>query len=80
MNRNLIAGICGTIEVVCICGLAAIGLKRNKDAYDAEIKCINAQCEMLKTKIDNAFKDVEIKVLKEELAKLKGESEKEEEA
>ena len=73
MNRNLIAGICVTIEVVCVCRLAAIGL-------NAEIKCVNAQYEMLKTKIDNAFKDVEIKVLKEELAKLKGESEKEEEA
>ena len=61
MNRNLIAGICGTIEVVCICGLAAIGLKRNKDAYDAEINVslLNAKC--LKRKSTMRLKMLKLK-------------------
>lgn len=80
MNGRAIIAICTTIEVIGICGLAAIGLKRNEDAYKAEIKCINAESEMFKAKIDCVYKDAEIKFLKEEIAKLKRGENNEEEA
>lgn len=73
MNGRVLIGLCTTVEVVCISALAAIGLKRNNDAYKAE-------CELLKSKIDCMFKDAEIKILEKELSDLKEKYEVKEES
>ena len=70
MNKFLL-GLCTAVELVCIGGLTAIGLKRNNDAYKAEIKCIDLEWKLLKEQLDVACKDIEIEQLKRELKKLK---------
>ena len=70
---GLIAGLCTVVELGCIIALAGIGLKRNNDAYEAEMKCIDLELE-------NINKDVEISMLNYDLKQLKGKYEAEEEA
>lgn len=79
MNGRVIIGVCTTIEMVCLTTLGAIALKRNRDAYKAEIKCINAEGELFRAKVDGIFKDVQIKILEKELAELKAKYEGNEE-
>lgn len=61
---GLIAGLCTVVELGCIIGLAGIGLKRNEDAYKAEMKCVDLT-------LDNIMKDCEIYDLKHEIEQLK---------
>ncbi len=74
MNK-IIMGVCTVIEFGCIAGLAAIGLKRNKDAYNAEMKYIKASCELACEQLSGIRKDVEIRKLEKELEILKGKTE-----
>lgn len=76
MNK-FVVGLCTLVELGCITGLAAIGLKRNNDCYKAECKLINEQVEHFKTQMEVIDKDYEIKVLKKELEKLKSQEKEE---
>lgn len=71
--RKLVFGVGTLIELGCIGALAYIGLKRNNDAYNAEMKCLDLQ-------LKNVALDIENHSLKRENAKLKEEEIKEEEA
>lgn len=68
--RNFILGVCTLVEITGIVGLAAIGLKRNNDAYNAEMKAIELEGKLFVQKVDCAIKDAEIKQLKKELEEL----------
>lgn len=70
MNK-FIYGLCTIVELGCIVSLAGIGLKRNNDAYKAECKRIEAECNLMRCEIDGVFKDMRIKQLEEELEELK---------
>lgn len=74
MNKTIV-GICTLIELGCITALAAIGLKRNKDAYNAELKAIDAEGKLFLAKMENHDKDYEIAKLKKELNELKTQGE-----
>lgn len=74
MNKAIV-GICTLIELGCIGALAFIGLKRNNDAYIAEIKRIAAEGELFLEKMNVENKDYEIKQLKKELEYLKSQEE-----
>lgn len=70
MNKAL--WVIGTaMELACIAGLAAIGLKRNKDAYNAEVECIKLKTKLMMEEIDGIIKNAEIEKLKKELEELK---------
>lgn len=71
--RGIVIGVGTLIELGCIATLAAIGLKRNKDAYNAEMKC----CEL---ELNNMVLTTENMVLKHEIKELKEQEVKEEEA
>lgn len=72
--RKIVFGVGTLIELGCIATLAAIGLKRNQDAYNAEMECINLE-------LANIHKDIKISMLEHDLKQLKAEHEvKEEEA
>jgi hypothetical protein len=77
MNKFLL-GLCTAVELACIGGLAAIGLKRNNDAYKAEVKCVELEWELIREKMDWVIKDMEIKTLKKELEQLKKQQQEEE--
>ena len=79
MNK-FIVGVCTLMEIGCVAGLAAIGLKRNNDCYKAQCELINEQCDHYRTKIDMVFKDTKIKVLEREIEELKAKYEIEDEA
>lgn len=78
MNSKLIINLCTAVEVGCMLALAGIGLKRNSDCYKAEVKLVNTQMDLIKERMYNELKDVEIRKLKEELAGLKAKEEVEE--
>lgn len=67
MKKDSLVILAGFVNLACITGLAAIGLKRNKDCYDAE-------CELIQEQLDNIAKEVKIDTLKAEIKKLKGEA------
>lgn len=71
MSGKFIVKVCTVIEVGCIIGLAGLGLKRNNDWYKAEMKLIDTECELFKTKIEGILKDAQIKHLEKELSELK---------
>ena len=74
MNKTIV-GICTLIELGCISALAAIGFKRNNDAYKAELKAINVEGELFLEQLRGMDKDYEIKQLKKELEKMKSQKE-----
>lgn len=74
MNK-FVFGLCTLVELGSIVGLAYIGLKRNNDCYKAECRAINAEFDSMIKDVELGTKDLEIKQLKKELAKLKGEKE-----
>lgn len=59
MNKTIV-GICTLIELGCVTALAAIGLKRNNDAYKAELKAIDAEGKLFLEEIKIMDKDYEI--------------------
>lgn len=73
MNK-FIVGLCTVVELGCITGLAAIGLKRNNDCYKAECKAIDLEFKLGLTEIERDMKDCEIKRLKKELDELKSQN------
>lgn len=82
-TKNIGVVLAGLVNLGSICGLAYIGLKRNRDCYKAECELIEAEYNKALTEIDNAIKDTEIKQLKselEEMKKLNGSMTNEEEA
>lgn len=70
--RQLVFGVGTLMELGCIGALAYIGLKRNNDAYNAEMKCIDLE-------LKNVALDIENWSLKRENAALKVENKVEEE-
>lgn len=72
--NGLIVGVSTLVELGCIIGLAGIGLKRNKDCYEAECKLIEREADLGFATLDILRKEAEIAELKDELNKLKGES------
>lgn len=54
----------------CVLGLTGIALKRNKDAFDAQMECIGLECKLYAAQADNLNKDAEIKQLKAKIEKL----------
>lgn len=77
MNKTIV-GICTLIELGCIASLAAIGFKRNNDAYKAEIRCIDVESKLFLEQLKGIDKDYEIKKLQKELNELKSQNENEE--
>lgn len=69
--RGILTGIAGIVNLGSIIALAGIGLKRNQDAYEAQMECIELE-------LKNIAQDIEIHSLKREVAKLRGEDFKEE--
>lgn len=67
MKKDSLVVLAGVVNLGCIVGLAAIGLKRNKDCY-------NAECKLLHEQLDNISKAVKIESLETEIKKLKGEA------
>lgn len=70
---NFVRGLCMIGELACVTAIAGIALKRNNECYKAELEAIDAKFALEVSKIDHMIKDDEIKSLKEELAKFKGE-------
>ena len=71
--RGIVIGVGTLMEFGCITALAYIGLKRNQDAYEAEMKCLNLE-------LNNIAQDIEIHSLKREIEKLKGRKQETEES
>ena len=76
--RGLVVGVCTLVEVGCILGLARIANKRNRDAYNAEMECLNKEVELSLAECSNAIKDYKIALLEKEIKELKNEVEEEE--
>lgn len=75
MNLNKIVYGVGTLmELVGVGVLASIALKRNKDCYDAEMRCIDLEFQTTLAELDKINKDIEIAGLQAEIEKLKKES------
>lgn len=72
--NGLIVGVCTLVELGCIIGLAGIGLKRNNDCYNAELKLIEREADLTYATVDILRKDAEIAELKAKLKELQGES------
>ena len=66
--RKVMIGICTVVELGCIWGITGIALKRNKE-------CLNAERELLQSKLNGFIKDLEIMTLKQEIEQLKKEHE-----
>lgn len=64
--RGIITGVCTLVELGCIGALVYIGLKRNNDAYNAEMKCISLEVEKFGLEVENACLKADIKQLKKE--------------
>lgn len=73
--KGVVVGLCTLVELGCIAGLAAIGLKRNNDCYKAEMKLIDSEFNLAMAKMDNVEKDIKIAEMEEELKSLKNEEE-----
>lgn len=73
--EKIAVGLCKLVEIGSIIGLAAIGLKRNHDCYNAECENIKLRCDALKKDVDMVYKDAEIRVLKREIETLKNKCE-----
>ena len=67
MKRDITQVFCKIVELGCIVGLAAIGLKRNRDCFIAQCKLIDEQIEHTTTKFESSMKDVRIKELEQKL-------------
>lgn len=65
--QGIIRKICTVVEVGCILGLAGIALKRNNDAYNAEIELNNTKCELTKARLYGVLKEAEVWSLEKEL-------------
>ena len=76
---KILGTVCGFIQLGCIAGLTAIGLKRNNDCYKAECKLIDVQHELTMEKLNGLTKDLYIECLKGDIARLKAKEVKEEE-
>ena len=73
--KKLVVGVCILVELGCLVGLAAIGLKRNEDYYKAEMKLLEREADLMFANLDIMRKEAEIKELNKELAEFKGEEE-----
>lgn len=76
MNK-FIYGVCTIVELGCILSLAGIGLKRNKDAYEAECKRIKAECDLMRSEMESMCKDIIIEQLEKELEELRNRNKEE---
>lgn len=70
MSKTIL-GLCTFIELTGVAVLTGIALKRNNDAYKAEVKCIDLELALAFNELDSTMKDIEIDHLKKELEKLK---------
>lgn len=77
--KDFVVKLCTIVELGCLAGLAGIALKRNKDAYDAEMKSAYADLALTFAKMDNELKDLQIEQLEKQVEELKGENSVEEE-
>ena len=68
---NLVSGLATLVELGCIVALAGIGLKRNKDCYEAEMKLLEREGELFRANVENLKKDYEIEKLEKDIAFLK---------
>jgi hypothetical protein len=64
--KGIAVGVCTLVELGCIGALAYIGLKRNQDAYEARMECIDLSFKNLALDVENHSLKCEIKKLKEE--------------
>lgn len=73
--ERFVKGICLLVQLAGITGITCIALKRNKECYEAEMKCIDAEFERNCLEFDNELKRMEINALKAELAEFKNKTE-----
>ena len=71
--KSIVIGACTLVEIGCIATLAAVAIKRNNEAYEAE-----KECTVLT--IRNLVKDLQIDDLKREVKDLKDKYENKEES
>ena len=74
MNK-IVLGVCTLMELAGVTALSALALKRNRECYEAEMKCIDLEFKATMAEIDKINKDFEIAKLQAELEELNGESE-----
>lgn len=72
--KGFVVELCTMVELGGLAGLACIALKRNKDAYDAEIKSVYADAALELAKLDIKLKDGRIQLLEKQVEELKGEN------
>lgn len=78
--NKLAVGVCDLVVIGSILSLAAIGLKRNEDAYKAEVKLSREQMDHLCTRTKLVLAESKNRVLEKEIKELKQKYEVKEEA
>ena len=78
MNKNekFVTGLLTVVELVGVIGLTKIALKRNQDAYEAQMKCVDLEFKNLALDVENYHLKFENERLKKEVADLKADIEK----
>ena len=71
--EKLAVGIAHLMQLGSIAALAYIGLKRNKDAYNAEMRAIDAEIGVEIADVKLGAKDIEIEKLKKKIEELENE-------
>lgn len=71
---KVVFGVCTLVELAGISMLTYIALKRNKDCYNAEMRCVDLEFKTTLAELDKINKDIEIAELQAKLEELKAES------
>lgn len=75
MNKNLTYAIGTVVEVAGIIALTGFALWTECRRHKTKLELCDANIELAFSKLSHTLKDIEIRQLKEELAKFKGEEE-----
>lgn len=73
--NSFVVGCCQLLELASIVGIAGIALKRNKDAYNAEMKHFETEMKLLNEEMVNWSNEREIERLKKKIEELENQKE-----